>query len=70
MDEAAFVKDQDFIRAMIRYGIDEALFGTEPARRHLLLKDPQTQFALVQFTEAERLTKLQQTRRSQASRQP
>jgi carboxyl-terminal processing protease len=70
MDEAAFAKDQDFIRAMIRYGIDEALFGTEPARRHLLTKDPQTLFALAQFNEAERLTKLTQTRRSQASRQP
>ncbi len=70
MDDEAFAKDQDFIKAMIRYAIDEALFGTEPARRHLLTKDPQTQFALSQFNEAERLTKMTQTRRSNASRQP
>jgi len=70
LDEDAFNKDQPFIRAMIRYAIDEALFGTEPARRHLLTKDPQAQFALSQFIEAEKLTRMTQTRRSNASRQP
>jgi carboxyl-terminal processing protease len=69
LDEDAFAKDQEFIRAMIHYGIDEALFGTEAARRHLLTKDPQAQFALSQFDEAERLTKMMQTKRTQASRQ-
>jgi carboxyl-terminal processing protease len=68
VDEEAFAKDQEFIRAMIRYSIDEALFGIESARGHLLAKDPQTQFALTQFDEAERLTRIIQTRRTQASR--
>ena len=43
-------------------------FGSR-ARRHLLTKDPQAQFALSQFDEAERLTKMMQTKRTQASRQ-
>ncbi len=70
VDDAAFTKDQEFIRSMIHYSIDEALFGIESARRHLLSKDPQTQFAVTQFDEAERLTRMMQTRRSQARRQP
>jgi carboxyl-terminal processing protease len=68
VDDEAFNKDKDFIRAMIRFGIDEALFGTEAARRHLLTRDPQAQYALAQFDEAEKLTRLTQTKRSQASR--
>ena len=43
-----------FIRAMIRYEIDLDLFGVEDARAHLLASDPQAQFALAQFGEAER----------------
>ncbi len=70
VDDEAFAKDHEFIRAMIRYAIVEALFGTESARRHLLAKDPQTQYALTQFDEAERLTRMMQTRHNQASRQP
>src|SRR5262249_39602031 len=53
IDDDAFAKDLPFIRAEIHFGIDEALFGTEAARRHLLTKDPQAQFALAQFDEAE-----------------
>jgi carboxyl-terminal processing protease len=68
VDDEAFNKDQEFIRAMIRYGIDEALFGIEPARRHLLMRDPQAQFAISQFDEAEKLTRMMQTKRTQASR--
>jgi len=52
----AFAKDDTFIRAMIRYDIDLAIFGVEEARRNLVTKDPQTQFALQQFPEAIRLT--------------
>jgi len=70
MDEEAFTKDTEFIRAMIRFGIDEALFGIDVARRRLLDEDPQAQFALSQFPEAERLTRLSNTRRTTASRQP
>lgn len=56
IDEEAFAKDEAFIRAMIHYDIDLALFGVEEARRNLVAKDPQAQFALAQFADAERLT--------------
>ena len=56
--KTAFAKDDAFIRAMIHYDIDLALFGVEEARRNLIAKDPQAQFALQQFPEAERLTEL------------
>jgi hypothetical protein len=58
IDEAAFKTDEAFIRAMIRYEIDLALFGVEEARRNLIAQDPQAQFALNQFDEARRLTEL------------
>jgi carboxyl-terminal processing protease len=70
MDEAAWTADATFIRAMIRFGIDEALFGIDVARRRLLSEDPQAQFALAQFTEAEKLSRLSQNKRTTASRQP
>jgi carboxyl-terminal processing protease len=62
IDEGSFAKDEAFIRAMIRYDIDLALFGVEEARRNLVAKDPQAQFALSQFVEAERLTQLARVR--------
>jgi carboxyl-terminal processing protease len=62
VDEEAFAKDAPFIRAMIRYDIDLALFGVEEARRNLVAKDPQAQFALSQFGEAERLTQMARSR--------
>jgi len=62
IDEDAFQKDREFIRAMIRYDIELALFGVEPARRHLLGADPQAQFALAQFPEAFKLSQLGRTR--------
>jgi hypothetical protein len=43
---------------MIHYDIDVALFGIEEARRNLIAKDPQAQFGLQQFGEAERLNAL------------
>jgi carboxyl-terminal processing protease len=55
IDEAAFASDLEFIKAMIRYQIELALFGVEEARRHLITKDPQAQFALSVFPEAEQL---------------
>ena len=36
IDEAAWTKDVEFIRGMIRFEIDSALFGVSEARRHLL----------------------------------
>lgn len=53
--EADAAKDRAFIRAMIRYQIDLALFGVDEARRHLIAEDPQAQVALGLFPEAERL---------------
>ena len=58
IDEEAFKTDQAFIRAMIHYDINLALFGVEEARRNLVARDPQAQFALGQFGEAQRLTEL------------
>ena len=62
IDEQAFQQDAEFIRAMIHYDIDVALFGVGEARRNLIGKDPQAQVALQQFTEATRLTQLSKTR--------
>jgi carboxyl-terminal processing protease len=58
VDEQAFAKDDVFIRAMLHYDIDLALFGVEEARRNLVSKDPQTQFALQQFPDAVKLTEM------------
>jgi carboxyl-terminal processing protease len=58
MDEEAFKTDLTFIKAMMHYEIDLALFGVEEARRNLILQDPQARFAISQFGEAQRLTEL------------
>jgi carboxyl-terminal processing protease len=58
IDEENFAKDDTFIRAMIHFEIDSALFGMEEARRNLIAKDPQAQFGLAQFGEAEHLIEL------------
>jgi carboxyl-terminal processing protease len=58
MDEAGFTKDLEFIRAMIKYDIDLALFGIAEARRSLIGHDPQAQFALTQFAQAEKLSRM------------
>jgi len=62
VDEESFAKDDTFIRAMIHFEIDSALFGMEEARRNLIAKDPQAQFALAQFGEAEHLIELASTK--------
>jgi len=56
-DEAGFNADLEFIRSMIRYEVDIQLFDAATARRHLLEKDPQAQYALGLFGEAESLLK-------------
>jgi carboxyl-terminal processing protease len=61
MDEAAWQKDQPFIRAMIRFEIDLDLFGIATARKNLVKRDPQMQFALGLFPEAEQLLNLTRT---------
>ena len=56
IDLSEFAQDLDFIRAMMRYQIDLALFGIEEARRNLHMADPQAQYALKLFPEAEALS--------------
>ncbi len=58
IDEEAFAKDSEFIKAMIRFEIDNAVFGIADARRHLIGVDPQAQAALTMFGEAQKLTEL------------
>jgi carboxyl-terminal processing protease len=57
-DEAAWQKDQDFIKAMIHREIDVDLFGVANAYLNLAKRDPQMQFALGQFPEAQQLLEL------------
>lgn len=65
LDEDAFAKDEAFIRAMIKFEIDIALFGLSEARKNLIASDPQAQYALTLFPEAE---KFAAAARSRASR--
>jgi carboxyl-terminal processing protease len=55
MDEAAFAKDLTFIKAMLRFRIDEAAFGIAEARRRMVELDPQAQAALASLPDAEKL---------------
>jgi carboxyl-terminal processing protease len=55
VDEAGFQQDLPFIKAMIRFEIDVALFGIADAWRHMIEVDPQAQAALAQFGEAQKL---------------
>jgi carboxyl-terminal processing protease len=58
VEDAAWQQDQTFIRAMMRFEIDVDLFGVEVARRNLSKADPQLQYALTLFPEAEALMRL------------
>ena len=58
INEESLKKDNDFIRAMIRFEIDRALWGVGEARRHLVEADPQARVALTMFGEAQRLAEL------------
>jgi carboxyl-terminal processing protease len=58
IDDAAWQQDLTFIRAMMRFEIDLDLFGVEVARRNLSRQDPQLQFSLTLFPEAESLMRL------------
>ena len=66
VDDKALEADDQFIRAMIQYDIDLALFGVEEARRNLVARDPQAQFALQHFEEAGRLPLLESSHRTSA----
>jgi carboxyl-terminal processing protease len=67
IDEDAFGKDKEFIRAMIRFEIDTALFGVADAWRHLIGVDPQAQAAVAEFGEAQKLTELSRAGRTKAN---
>ena len=58
VNDESFKKDSDFLKAMMRYEIDRALFGVGEARRHLVEVDPQARVALTMFGEAQRLSEL------------
>jgi len=55
IDEEAWKTDQNFIRAMVRFEIDLDLFGVEAAWRNLVKLDPQLQFSLTLFPDAQSL---------------
>ena len=67
IDEEAFVKDIEFVKAMIRFEIDNAVFGIADARRHLIGVDPQAQAALQMFGEAQKLTELSKSSKIKAN---
>ena len=67
LDEAAFGKDLDFVKAMIRFEIDNALFGIADARRHLVQVDPQAVAALASFGEATKLAEMTKGTRTKAN---
>ena len=58
IDDEGFTKDLDFIRAMVRFRIDEVVFGVAEAQRHLIAAQPQAQVALTMFGEAQKLAEL------------
>ncbi len=60
IDQEAFETDEAFVRTIIRYDIDLALFGIEEARGRMIRDDPQAQFAATLFPEAERLARSEQ----------
>jgi len=58
IEEDAWTKDVEFIRAMIRYAIDESVFDIATAKQHLITVDPQAKFAISKFPDAEGLLQL------------
>jgi len=66
IDDEAFAKDIEFVKAMIRFEIDNAVFGIADARRHLISVDPQAQAALQMFGEAQKLTELSKSSKIKA----
>jgi hypothetical protein len=68
-DEKSWDADLTFIRAMIHREIDVDLFGLAAAHKNLAKHDPQLQFALGLFPEAQQLLNLsRQTGGRRASR--
>jgi carboxyl-terminal processing protease len=65
-DETSWQKDLEFIKAMIHREIDMDLFGVAAAFQNLAKRDPQLQFALGLFPEAQQL--LDTSRQAQGRR--
>jgi len=65
-DEASWQKDLDFIKAMIHREIDMDLFGVAVASANLAKRDPQLQYAMSLFPEAQQL--LESGRQAQSRR--
>jgi carboxyl-terminal processing protease len=65
-DDASWQKDLPFIKAMIRREIDVDLFGVAAAYQNIARYDPQLQFAMTLFPEAQQL--LDTGRRSRTTR--
>jgi carboxyl-terminal processing protease len=65
-DDASWQKDLPFIKAMIHREIDVDLFGVAAAYQNIARYDPQLQFALTLFPDAQQL--LDTSRRSRTSR--
>jgi carboxyl-terminal processing protease len=63
-DEASWQRDLEYITAMIHREIDMDLFGVAVAHQNLARRDPQLQFALGLFPEAQQL--LESSRRTQS----
>jgi carboxyl-terminal processing protease len=57
-DEAAWQKDLEFVKAMIRFEIDRDLFGVAVAYQNLAKRDPQLQVAVGLFPDAQKLLEL------------
>jgi len=62
IDDEALTKDAEYVKAMIGYSIDLALFGVSEARRNLFTRDPQAQYALQLFPEAAQLSQLRRAK--------
>ena len=65
-DGAAWLKDLDFIKAMMHREIDMDLFGVAVTYANLAKSDPQLQYALGLFPEAQQL--LESGRQAQSRR--
>jgi carboxyl-terminal processing protease len=69
IDEEAWTKDTEFIRAMIRYAIDESAFDIATAKQRLITVDPQAKFAISKFPESEKLLELSKARTTAKAQQ-
>jgi carboxyl-terminal processing protease len=67
IDEDSFSKDLPFIKAMIHYEIDDALWGIVEAQKNLIAVDPQAQYAVTQMPEAVNLRELSKNRGSKGA---